>query len=88
MLIILGSNRPIRDASGALPVLSKVDAATGLHHLSVGYNAETDSYSPFFFQHPTVDTGLAASLGELVKVSQEKSRPISELHLTKYFQGR
>lgn len=46
-----------KDASGALPVLSRVDAATGLHHLSVGYNAETDSYSPFFFQHPTVDIG-------------------------------
>jgi ATP-dependent phosphoenolpyruvate carboxykinase len=58
-----------KDASGALPVLSRVDAATGLHHLSVGYNAETDSYSPFFFQHPTVDTGLSASFNELVKAA-------------------
>jgi hypothetical protein len=67
--ILLVAYRYSRDASGALPVLSRVDAATGLHHLSVGYNAETDSYSPFFFQHPTVDTGLAASIGNLVKVS-------------------
>jgi len=58
-----------KDASGALPVLSRVDAATGLHHLSVGYNAETDSYSPFFFQHPTVDTGMSAAIGELVKAA-------------------
>lgn len=67
--VVLVTYRYSRDASGALPVLSRVDAATGLHHLSVGYNAETDSYSPFFFQHPTVDTGLAASIGNLVKVS-------------------
>jgi len=54
-------------------VLSRVDAATGLHHLNVGYNVEADSYSPFFFQHPTVDTGLPGAIGELVKASLEKS---------------